>query len=75
VPHLAEAQKAIRHHHERWDGQGEPDKLAGEDIPLYARILAVSNAFVRMGDVERLKPHAGKALDARLVGLLEKLPR
>ncbi|WP_189063121.1 MULTISPECIES: HD-GYP domain-containing protein [Deinococcus] len=75
VPHLAEAQKAIRHHHERWDGQGEPDKLAGEDIPLYARILAVANAFVRMGDVERLKPHAGKALDARLVGLLEKLPR
>ncbi|OOV15501.1 HD domain-containing phosphohydrolase [Deinococcus sp. LM3] len=75
VPHLAEAQKAIRHHHERWDGQGEPDKLAGEDIPLYARILAVANAFVRMGDMERLKPHAGKALDARLVGLLEKLPR
>lgn len=72
VPHLAEAQRAIRHHHERWDGQGEPDKLSGEDIPLYARILAVANAYVRLGDLERLKTQAGKGLDARLVGVLEK---
>ncbi|UBV43637.1 HD domain-containing protein [Deinococcus taeanensis] len=75
VPHLAEAQKAIRHHHERWDGQGEPDKLAAEAVPLYARILAVANAFVRVGEAERLKPQAGKGLDARLVALLEKLPK
>lgn len=75
VPHLAEAQKAIRHHHERWDGQGEPDKLSGEDIPLYARILAVANAYVRLGDLDRLKAQAGKGLDARLVGVLEKSPR
>nr|WP_221283955.1 HD domain-containing phosphohydrolase [Deinococcus humi] len=73
VPHLAQAQKAIRHHHERWDGQGEPDKLVGEDIPLYARILAVANAYVRLGDIERLRGQAGKGLDARLVGLMEKV--
>lgn len=72
VPHLAEAQKAIRHHHERWDGQGEPDKLVGEDIPLYARILAVANAYVRTGDLERVRAQAGKGLDARLVAALEK---
>ncbi|WP_415787497.1 HD-GYP domain-containing protein, partial [Deinococcus saxicola] len=73
VPHLAQAQKAVRHHHERWDGQGEPDKLAGEDIPLYARILAVANAYVHLGDFERLRGEAGKGLDARLVGLMEKV--
>lgn len=73
VPHLAQAQKAVRHHHERWDGQGEPDKLAGEDIPLYARILAVANAHVRLGDADRLRALAGKGLDPRLVGLMEKV--
>ncbi|WP_026332427.1 HD-GYP domain-containing protein [Deinococcus apachensis] len=75
VPHLAEAQKAIRHHHERWDGQGEPEGLAAEDIPLYARILTAADAYVRAGDVGRLRAQAGKALDPRLVGLLEKLPQ
>jgi putative nucleotidyltransferase with HDIG domain len=35
----------IRHHHERWDGQGYPRGLAGKDIPLLARILAVADAF------------------------------
>ena len=33
----------IRHHHERWDGTGYPDGLAGEDIPLEARIAAVAD--------------------------------
>ena len=75
VPHLAEAQKAIRHHHERWDGQGEPDRLAGEDIPLYARILAVANAYVHAGDLARVREEAGTSLDPRLVGRLEKLLR
>ncbi|SMB93802.1 HD-GYP domain, c-di-GMP phosphodiesterase class II (or its inactivated variant) [Deinococcus hopiensis KR-140] len=75
VPHLAQAQKAIRHHHERWDGQGEPDGLSGEDISLYARILAVANAYVRSGNLEQVRGQAGKALDPRLVGLLEKLPQ
>src|SRR5690606_20064872 len=37
--------EAIRHHHERWDGKGYPDRLAGEAIPLLARILAVCDVF------------------------------
>lgn len=35
----------VRHHHERWDGAGYPDGLAGEAIPLGARILAVADSF------------------------------
>lgn len=36
---------AIRHHHERWDGQGYPDALAGDAIPLEARVLALADTF------------------------------
>jgi putative two-component system response regulator len=38
----------VRGHHERWDGQGYPDGLAGEAIPLGARIVAVADAFDAM---------------------------
>ena len=38
----------IRHHHERWDGSGYPDGLAGEAIPLGARIIAVADAYDAM---------------------------
>jgi len=39
---------AIRHHHERWDGAGYPDGLAGEEIPLVARVIGVADAFDAM---------------------------
>jgi len=42
---LAEAAAIVRSHHENFDGTGYPDKLAGKDIPLGARILAVANEF------------------------------
>ena len=35
----------IRHHHERFDGDGYPDRLAGEKIPVLARIVAVCDAY------------------------------
>ena len=38
----------VRHHHERFDGKGYPDGLAGQEIPLEARILAVVDAFDAM---------------------------
>ena len=39
---------AVRHHHERWDGEGYPDRLAGDEIPLSARIVAVADAVEAM---------------------------
>ena len=38
----------VLHHHERWDGQGYPDGLAAEEIPLGARIIFVADAFDAM---------------------------
>jgi HD-GYP domain-containing protein (c-di-GMP phosphodiesterase class II) len=38
----------VRHHHERYDGAGYPDGLAGDDIPLAARLIAVADAFDAM---------------------------
>ena len=45
---LQDAVPAIRHHHERFDGSGYPDGLAGEDIPLGARIIHVADALDSM---------------------------
>jgi HD-GYP domain-containing protein (c-di-GMP phosphodiesterase class II) len=38
----------VRHHHERWDGRGYPDGIAGDEIPLGARIIAVADTFDAM---------------------------
>jgi diguanylate cyclase (GGDEF)-like protein/putative nucleotidyltransferase with HDIG domain len=54
----------VRHHHERWDGTGYPDKLAGEGIPVGARILALANAYDAMRST---RPHrAGLSRSAAL---------
>lgn len=42
---LGYALQIARHHHERWDGTGYPDRLAGEAIPLPARLMAVADVF------------------------------
>jgi response regulator RpfG family c-di-GMP phosphodiesterase len=43
-----EGLKVVRHHHERWDGGGYPDRLVGSDIPLGARVFAVADALDAM---------------------------
>ncbi len=48
LPDIDIVRAGIRHHHERWDGKGYLHGLAGEDIPLIARILAVGDAFSAM---------------------------
>jgi diguanylate cyclase (GGDEF)-like protein len=48
IPALRSIAPLVRAHHERWDGTGYPDGLAGEDIPLEARILSVADALDAM---------------------------
>jgi len=45
LPNGAEISAIVRSHHEHWDGEGYPDGLAGEGIPLGARILAIADAY------------------------------
>ncbi len=45
VDGLEGATPMIKHHHERWDGKGYPDGLAGDQIPVGARIIAAAEAF------------------------------
>ena len=72
----------IQHHHERYDGTGYPDGLAGERIPLGARIIAISDSYDSMtsdrpyrkpltnGDAKsELLKNAGKQFDPKLVSL------
>ncbi|HVA75949.1 MAG TPA: HD domain-containing phosphohydrolase [Acidimicrobiales bacterium] len=70
----------VRYHHERWDGRGYLEALAGQDIPLIGRILAVADAFSAMTTtrpyrkalsvqeaIRRLEDAAGSQLEDRLV--------
>jgi HD-GYP domain-containing protein (c-di-GMP phosphodiesterase class II) len=45
---IAPIDEWILHHHENWDGTGYPDRLAGDEIPLGARIIRVADAFEAM---------------------------
>jgi len=71
--------EVIRHHHERYDGKGYPDGLAGEDIPIAARIMAVVDAYDALTSdrpyrghlsqeeaLQILRGEAGKQFDPRL---------
>lgn len=73
----------VRHHHERYDGKGYPDGIAGRAIPIGARIVAAADAFVAMVSDRRHRPAkpldearnelmtvAGKQLDPEVVEVL-----
>jgi len=80
LPDLDLIREGVRYHHERWDGRGYLAGLAGEEVPLIARILAVGDSFSAMTTtrpyrkglaveeaLKRLEDAAGTQLDARLV--------
>jgi putative nucleotidyltransferase with HDIG domain len=83
ISFLEDAMLAIRHHHERVDGTGYPDGLAGEAIPEFARVIAVADAFDSMTStrsyrgartvpaaVAELRQWAGTQFDATMVEAL-----
>jgi putative nucleotidyltransferase with HDIG domain len=83
---LSDAVPAIRHHHERFDGQGYPEGLGGEDIPLGARIIHVADAFDSMLTTRVYRParpaaealvelrtNAGTQFCPRCVGALQAI--
>ena len=64
IEFLDEAKTVVRHHHERWDGDGYPDGLAGEAIPLQARIFAVADTLDALTSARPYRPAISFA-DAR----------
>lgn len=82
--HLHGAIACLRSHHERWDGQGYPDGLQGEDIPLGGRIIGIAEIFDALTTsrpyqekmppsfaVERLRDLVGSAVDPAVFAGLE----
>ena len=77
--------QVIRHHHERWDGHGYPDGLAGTDIPTAARVFAIADVIDAMTSmrpyrrpvsfedaVREVISHAGTQFDPALAALAEE---
>jgi len=56
IPGLSRMSKIIRHHHERFDGRGYPDRLKGDDIPLESAIISVADSFDAMTTFRPYKP-------------------
>lgn len=84
---LREFAPAVRHHHERWDGGGYPDGLAGEGIPLASRIICLADAYDAMTSPRSYRPclsHldaaaeisrcAGRQFDPRVAAAFLDLP-
>ena len=70
IPNSERIQRAIEFHHERLDGSGYPSGLKGEEIPLWARILGVADAYVNLTSDRSLMP--GKTSE-QAIAELEKL--
>jgi putative two-component system response regulator len=83
---LAGARPIVRHHHERWDGKGYPDRIAETSIPLGARIVAVADSVEVMSSrqlyrqprtpeqvVHELREWRGKQWDPQIVDLVLEL--
>ena len=69
LPRSDQLLPAIRHHHERVDGAGYPDGLRGDDIPLFARIIAIADAYVA---ITNDRPYRGRRSRAEAVTILRQ---
>jgi putative two-component system response regulator len=68
IDFLADVRSVVRHHHERWDGGGYPDALAGEDIPLPARIVTLADSIEAMSAPRAYRAPLGKRELVRELG-------
>jgi ribonuclease P protein subunit RPR2 len=59
VTFLGDGIDVVRHHHERWDGHGYPDRLEGEEIPLSARVFAVADTLDALTTDRPYRPAVG----------------
>lgn len=59
--------QVVLHHHERWDGQGYPDGLAGRRIPLAARIVCIADVYTSLRARRSYKPTLGRGEAAALM--------
>ena len=66
----AEIARGVRHHHERYDGQGYPDGLAGESIPILARIVAIADTYDAMA---RLRTYGDPVTHVRIMQELQRV--
>ena len=62
--------RAVRHHHERFDGDGYPDRLAGEEIPVVSRIVAIADTYDAMA---RLRMYGPMKSHAEIVVELQRV--
>ena len=62
----------VRHHHERWDGAGYPDGLAGEDIPPGPRLFAVIDTFDALTSIRPYRTQVGEQAAHRALDELER---
>jgi HD-GYP domain-containing protein (c-di-GMP phosphodiesterase class II) len=87
IEFLSEAALVVRFHHERWDGSGYPDGLAGEEIPINARVFAVADVLDAMTTDRPYRPslpmrtarriivsESGKQFDPAVVAAFETIP-
>lgn len=64
---FARGRDIVRHHHERWDGQGYPSRLKGADIPFGARVIAVADSYDAMTSTRPYRPAMSQAQAMRIL--------
>jgi putative nucleotidyltransferase with HDIG domain len=87
IEFLGAAAEVVRSHHERWDGQGYPDGLAGDQIPLAARVFAVADVFDALTTERPYRPasplsaartmiveESGRQFDPKVVEAFQTIP-
>jgi HD-GYP domain-containing protein (c-di-GMP phosphodiesterase class II) len=86
LPFLERSLPAVRGHHERWDGMGYPDRLAGTDIHPHARLMGVADSFDAMTSgrpyrkalpteeaIRRLRADSGRQFDPAAIELFDSV--